>query len=517
MFAAWLALISAVPEADAQIFRGRFQIFRRHRAVEPVPIAETVKLSEPAKATDPVKPLPDPVKPLPDPVKPLPVGKAALSDKEIVDLATEAYIFGYPLITMEMTRRVMTNTESPKGTHAPMGRFLNMRTYPDAAFRDVTAPNADTLYSTAWLDLAKEPYVVTIPDEKGRYFLMPMLSGWTDVFEVPGKRTTGTGAQTYIITGPNWKGGELPKDVKELKSPTNMVWILTRTYCTGTPEDYKEVHAIQDKYTLTPLSSYGKPYTPPTGKVDPMIDMKTPVREQVNKMEMVSYLNLLAHLMKENPPAKADAAMVAKLAKLGIEPGKDYAPSETDAKILAGVPKLGLAKITGHFKTAGTIENGWMFTPKAGLYGTDYLQRAFITFFGLGANRPQDAIYPTSETDPEGKPYSGANKYVMHFPKGQTPPAKGFWSLTMYDGDYFFVKNALDRFTVSSRSEFSYNKDGSLDVYVQKESPGKDKEANWLPAPEGRFILMLRLYWPQETPPSIIDGTWKVPAVRKTS
>ena len=219
--------------------------------------------------------------------------KAELPKQEALQLATEAYIYGYPLVTMEMTRRVMTNAVSPKGTHAPMGQFLNMRTYPDAAFRDVTAPNADTLYSTAWLDLAKEPYVVSIPEESGRYFLMPMLSGWTDVFEVPGKRTTGTGAQVYAITGPNWKRTELPKGVKELKSPTNMVWLLTRTYCTGTPVDYKEVHAIQDKYTLVPLSNYGKPFTTPNGKVDPTIDMKTPVRDQVNKLDTVSYFRLL--------------------------------------------------------------------------------------------------------------------------------------------------------------------------------------------------------------------------------
>jgi len=503
---AWLAMITLVPEADAQLFR-RLQIFRRHRNVEPLPIVEPAKVVEPTKSAEPEKVITAP--------KPLPIVKTGLPDNEAIELATEAYIYGYPLVTMEMTRRVMTNTVSPKGTHAPMGQFLNMRAYPDASFRDVTAPNADTLYSTAWLDLSKEPYVVTIPDENGRYFLMPMLSGWTDVFEVPGKRTTGTGPQKYVITGPNWKGGELPKDAKQLKSPTNMVWILTRTYCTGTPEDYKEVHAIQDQYTLVPLSSYGKPYTPPTGKVDPSIDMKTAVREQVNKMNIVSYFQLLAHLLKDNPPAAADAPMVAKLAKLGIEPGKDYTPSRTEAKILADVPKAGVAKIMGHFKSAGTLENGWTFMTKTGLYGTDYLNRAFVTALGLGANRPQDAVYPTSEVDADGKQYSGANKYVMSFPKGQTPPAKAFWSITMYDGDYFFVKNPLNRFTVSSRSQFTANPDGSIDLYIQKESPGKDKEANWLPAPEGRFILMLRLYWPQETPPSIIDGSWKIPAVRR--
>lgn len=197
-----------------------------------------------------------------------------LSEKEAADIGVEAYVYGYPLVTMEMTRRVMTNVAAPSGTHAPMGQFLLMRKYPDAAFKDVTAPNADTLYSTAWLDLAQEPYVLRLPDENDRYFLMPMLSGWTDVFEVPGKRTTGTKAQSYAITGPNWKG-TLPTGLKELKAPTNMVWILGRTYCTGTPEDYQACHAIMDQYKLVPLSSYGKPYTPAPGKVDPSVDPKT--------------------------------------------------------------------------------------------------------------------------------------------------------------------------------------------------------------------------------------------------
>lgn len=157
--------------------------------------------------------------------------------------------------------------------------------------------------------------------------------------------------------------------------------------------------------------------------------------------------------------------------------------------------------------------NGWMFSTKMGVYGTDYLGRAVTTAFGLGANRPQDAIYPTSEVDANGKPYDGSNKYVMHFDKGQMPPALGFWSLTMYNGQYFFVDNPLNRYTLSSRTKFVTNADGSVDMYLQSDSPGKAKEANWLSAPKGKFILMLRLYWPRETPPSLIDGTWKIPPV----
>jgi hypothetical protein len=439
---------------------------------------------------------------------------AELTAEQATQVGIDAYVYGYPLVTMEITRRVMTNTAKPEGTHAPMGQFLLMRTYPNASFKDVTAPNADTLYSTAWLDLAKEPYVLSLPDEAGRYFLMPMLSGWTDVFAVPGKRTTGTGPQTYAITGPGWKG-TLPEGVKELKSPTSMVWILGRTYCTGTPEDYAACHAIMDQYHLVPLSSYGKPYTPPAGKVDPSIDMKTAVREQVHHLDANAYFTLLAKLMKDNPPAAEDAPLLAKVAAIGLVPGQDFDATKLPKDAAAKVPGLAQAQIMGHFKQAGQDVNGWVFTTDTGIYGTKYLQRALITAIGLGANRPQDAVYPTSEVDGAGQPYSGANKYVMHFAKGETPPADGFWSITMYNAEYFFVDNPLNKYTVSPRNDLKYNADGSLDLYIQHESPGKEKEANWLPAPAGKFILMMRLYWPREQKPSIIDGSWTPPAAKK--
>jgi hypothetical protein len=444
---------------------------------------------------------------------------SAAKEKETLQTAIDAYVYAYPLVTMEYTRRAMTNTVEPQGTRAPMGQFVRLRTYPDASFKDVTAPNADTLYTQVWLDVAKEPWVVSIPDLNGRYALFPMLSGWTDVFQVPGKRTTGTGAQKYAITGPGWSG-TLPAGVTEYKSPTGMVWLLGRIYCTGTPEDYKVVHALQDKVTAVPLSAYGKPYKPEPGTVDSSVDLKKSVRDRVHDLDGNAYFKLFAELLKTNPPAADDASMVAALAKIGIVAGQDFDAAKLDpavGKAVAGAPKPAQEKIMGHFKQAGTFENGWIFTTKAGVYGVDYLQRALITAIGLGANRPQDAIYPTSETDAEGKPYSGANKYVVHFEKGQMPPVDGFWSMTMYNAEYFFVDNPLNRYNVSSRSKFKTNADGSVDVYIQNESPGKDKESNWLPAPKEKFVLMMRLYWPKEKAPSIIDGSWKIPPVKQAS
>jgi hypothetical protein len=443
-------------------------------------------------------------------------GEPNLEGLEDFWLATDAYIYGYPLVTMEMTRRIMTNVTAPEGSRGPMGQFIRAREYPDASFRDVTAPNADTLYTTSWIDVAKEPWVLSIPDMKGRYFLVPMLDGWTNVFQVPGKRTTGTGAQTYAITGPEWSG-ELPAGLKEYKSPTGIVWILGRIYCTGTPEDYAAVHALQDRFQIVPLSSYGKTYTPPAGKVDPAIDMKTAVREQVNRMDAVAYFTLLAQLMKDNPPAAADAPALAKFARIGLVPGKNYDASKLKADFAKRVPEIAFDRIMLQFKVNKDVQhiNGWNFTTKTGLYGTDYLMRALVTAIGLGANRPQDAVYPTSLKDAHDDAYDGANKYVIRFDKGQTPPVEGFWSITMYDAQYFFVANPINRYSISPRQNLKSNPDGSIEIYVQKDSPGVDKESNWLPAPAGKFILMLRMYWPNENDPSILDGTWTIPEVKK--
>lgn len=442
----------------------------------------------------------------------------AIEGTEDFWLASDAYVFGYPLVTIEMTRRVITNVAKVEGTHGPMGQMIKLREYPNASFRDVTAPNADTLYTTSFIDVGKEPWVLSIPDMKDRYFLFPMLDGWTTVFQAPGKRTTGTAAQTYAITGPGWQG-TLPAGVKEYKAPTSIVWILGRIYCTGTPEDYAAVHALQDECKLVPLSSYGKPYTPPVGTVDPSIDMKTAVREQVNRMSATEYFTLLAKLMKDNPPAAADAPELAKFARIGLVAGQDFDTSKFDPTFEKRIPQVSFDRIMLQFKVGKPIKhiNGFAYDTVTGIYGTDYLNRALVTAIGLGANRVEDAVYPTSQKDADGRDYEGKNKYVMQFAKGELPPAEGFWSLTMYNAEYFFVENPINRYSISARQDLKANPDGSVDLYIQNESPGKDKEANWLPTPTGKFVLMLRMYWPKEKPPSILDATWKIPPVKKVS
>src|ERR1700722_3155321 len=270
----------------------------------------------------------------------LSAGGTAQAQPSTADLqraAVDAYICGYPLVTMELTRRNFTNVAKPDGKSAPVGYFINVPKYPPASDKRVTAPNADTLYSTAWIDVGKEPYILHVPAEDGRYYLMPMLSGWTNVFADPGKRTTGTDAADFAITGPGWSG-TLPSGIKaEFKAPTSIVWVLGRTYSTGSPEDYAAVNAIQAQYRLTPLSSWGKPYTPPDGVVNPAWDTKDPVRDQVDAMDGVTYFALLAELMKTNPPAAADTPMVVTMAKIGLVPGQTFDAARLTAEQRAAV------------------------------------------------------------------------------------------------------------------------------------------------------------------------------------
>ena len=427
--------------------------------------------------------------------------------------ASDAYVYGYPLVTMEMTRRVITNVAQVQGTRGPMGEIIKLRAYPDASFRDITAPNADTLYTTAFFDVGDEPWVLSAPDMKGRYFLLPFLDGWTNVFAVPGSRTTGTQAQTFVITGPGWSGA-VPEGLTQLKSPTAIVWLLGRIYCTGTPEDYAEVHALQDAFKLQPLSNWGKTYTPPAGKVDPAIDMKTAVRDQVNRLSTPEYFTLLADLMKRNPPAAADAPALARFKAIGLVPSQSFDGKALDSRWDRRLPELSYDRIMLHAMSLKR-ENGWLFTTRTGLYGTDYLQRAFITAVGLGANRPQDAVYPMSQRSSLLEPYEGGHSYTLRFAKGKLPPVKGFWSLTMYDEQMFFVANPINRYSMSLRTDPKFDADGSLVIHIQNESPGTERQANWLPSPKGKFHLMLRLYWPDENEPSILDGSWVIPKVEK--
>jgi hypothetical protein len=248
--------------------------------------------------------------------------------------------------------------------------------------------------------------------------------------------------------------------------------------------------------------------------------MKTSTTIQVTEMDAAAYFKLLATLLKGNPPTSADAPMVAKMARISLVQGKDWDIGTLDPVVATGLakaPKAALAKIVAYAPNAGKIVNGWLMTLPSGVYGTDYLHRATLNWQGPGWNRPEDAVYPMARVDGEGRALTGANQYVLHFANGTLPHVRGFWSLTMYDTEGFFVANPLDRVNLSQRSDFDFNEDGSLDIYIQKDSPSNGNDANWLPSPEGAFALFMRLYWPNDEAPSIIDGSWMPPAVRAVS
>ena len=439
---------------------------------------------------------------------------APVSEEEAYAIGIEAYTYAYPLVLMETTRRVSTNAGVSGRLRAPVNQFANMKSYPDATFKDVVRPNADTLYSSLWFDVGKEPLVLTLPNTQGRYHVIPLMDMWTDVFATLGTRTTGNEGGTVAIVGPAWHG-TLPKGMRMVRSPTEMGWIIGRIQTNG-PADYAHVYTLQAGLGAAPLSAWGKPAATVIPKPDLTVDMKTPPVDQVAQMAPQAFFARFAELMKRNPPHASDYAIVLRMERIGIVPGQSFDLSRADPAVQRGLARAAAEaypRIVNRRKAISLTRNGWgSMGSNIGVYGNDYLQRAFIGFAGLGALPPEEAIYPMAPLDSDGKPLTGASNYVLHFEKDQIPPADAFWSLTMYGADQFFVANPINRFAIGDRDKLTFNADGSLDLYIQNASPGADKEANWLPAPAGPFSMNLRLYLPQRR---ATDGSWLVPPVKR--
>jgi len=457
---------------------------------------------------------------------PLPMDTAqaqpSVTEQQAYAIGVDAYLYFYSLVTMDITRKQLTNAEPGKGLGGPMNAFVNIPEYPTADMRVVVRPNFDTLYSSGWLDLTKEPVIVSVPDTGGRYYLLPMLDMWTDVFASPGWRTTGTQAGNFVVVPPGWRPDlrdrpieQLPKDTQRIDAPTPYVWIIGRTQTDG-PEDYNAVHKIQAGYKITPLSQWGKAPEPVQVKIDPTIDMKTPPKIQVDTMDAGKFFTYAAELLKLQPPHITDQPIIALIKRIGIEVGKSYDIDKVDPAVKKGLeraPQGAQELMRWKVASLARVVNGWsMNTDTMGVYGNYYLKRAIVTQLGLGANLPEDAIYPMNLGDESGKPLDGTNNYTIHFDKATIPPVDAFWSITLYDKEGYQITNDLNRFAVSSWMPFNYNPDGSLDLYFQNESPGAGKEANWLPAPKGPFNLTMRLYAPQS---EALTGKWNPPPVMR--
>jgi hypothetical protein len=410
----------------------------------------------------------------------------------------------------------MTAVPAPNANGSPVNQFGNKKVFPDATFTNVVNPNADTLYSSAWIDTAREPVILSLPDTHGRYYLMPMFNCWTDCFASPGSRTSGTGAGNFAITGPNWSG-KLPAGLMETRSSTRWVWIVGRIACTG-PSDYENVWQLQDQLKLTPLSAWGTDYLPPAAvPVDPNVNTKVSPINQLLVLKPADYFNCVCRLMVDNPPSAADAPMLADMAKIGIKPGADYTSyfAGLDDNVKSAI-QTGYQSALNQIPAAnvGNMTNGWQLPYDTADYGTDYVLRAAIAYRGLGANLIDDAFYASSSTTADGTKFSSDNKYLLHFDIDRIPPVNGFWSLSMYNDKIMFVANPIDRYSLGSLSDppLVKNPDGSVDIYIQRDAPDSAVMNNWLPAPaSGGFQMTLRLYWPQQP---VLDKSWVPAAVQ---
>lgn len=426
----------------------------------------------------------------------------------------EAYIYGYPLVLMETTRQKMTNVAKPTGPYAPMGQMGKNGRFADPSMRDVVRPNLDTFYSSTWADLSQGPVVLEMPASENRYYIMQMLDAWTNVFAAPTTRIDGGKAGTYVITGPGWTG-EVPKDMEELKAPTNLIWIIGRTEVKGKKDEAAAKKAMAE-YKLMPLAQWGQKYTPAKGKVNPKLSKASP-DAQVAAMSTDQYFNLLNQLMVKNPPQPADAPLISRAATIGIGPGMHFetAKLSSDSQVYAQtLPQEGKREVLVEMGERRMV-NGWVtgVDPEIGRYGTNYTKRAAVALGGLGANLNEDAIYPFTAVDADGQPLDGQNAYIIHFAKADLPPADIFWSLTVYGSDNYLVKNSMGRYALGSRDLMKRGDDGSLDILIQHDKPTERLQSNWLPTPaQGNFTLMLRLYGPKD---NVIGGRWAPPGVRK--
>jgi hypothetical protein len=412
----------------------------------------------------------------------------AISVQEAYEIGLDAYLYLYPLVLMEITRAQATNIEPGKPpSRAPMNAFGH---------------------------LSKELMIVSVPDTAGRYYLLPMLDMWTDVFAVVGKRTTGTQAGDYALVPPGWQG-RLPDGVERIDAPTPTVWIIGRTQTNGT-KDYPAVHTVQDGFHVRALSQVGGETRPPAPTFDPAIDMATPPPRQLGAMPAARFFTVAMDLLRRQGPHLADQPILARMQRLGLNYGAAFdfnaaAPAIQGAleRAAADASKL-MAERAPHI---GRQANGWQIsTDTIGVYGASYLKRAIVARTLLGANLPEDAVYPATSIDSDGRPLDGAHNYLIHFAKGELPPVSAFWSITLYDGEGYPVANALDRFAIGDRDGLAANSDGSLDLVISAADPGGEQQANWLPAPRGPFNLMLRLYGPSR---SVVAGNWLPPPVQR--
>jgi hypothetical protein len=434
------------------------------------------------------------------------VGGLLYSKREYVVLGAEAYMYGYPLVVMDVTR---SNFALNNG---PTNALRRVPMFPDANYKDVVRPNVDTLYTVAFIDMAQGPWVFEMASNDQRYEVMPFYDAWTNVFATLGSRTGESKGGKFMLVGPGWQGA-VPSGLTLLRSPTNLAWLIGRTQTNGTA-DYPLVHKLQAGYRLRSLADWQANHDEVVPAWNPAPVKPLPPATQLQQLTAEAFFTRLTLLMRDNPPAEADAPMMEKFRRIGLAVGQPPQWSSLEKWAVGLGIAIANREVAKELAKPKDTINGWSTPPMIlGNYGTFYNTRAVVAMIALGANLPADSIYPSALIDADGKQLDSKYRYVLHFEKEQIPPVKAFWSVTTYDMEHFLVANPLNRYALGDRDPLHFNADGSLDLLLQAQSPGGDKESNWLPIPaNGQFQLTARLYWPKA---EALEGRWHMPAIRR--
>jgi len=436
-----------------------------------------------------------------------------LTPSQATQLGTDAFAFGFPLLLMAAAMRRATSVSTPQGDRAPLNSFAHLHSFPGDDCHAIVGANPDTLYSLAWLDLNPGPILLELPGTGGRSYLLPLVDAWGNIFASIGPRTGNTnGGRTYAIAGPHFDS-ELPEELHHLAAPTNSVWAIWQLHAAGR-SDLERARTIQDGLKLIPLGDNGASEGPPTGS-HPRLDTQAEPHRLVMMMDTADFLTELATQMGGNPPTAIDVPLLDRLASIDLYPGKPFDFMQVPPAIreaLADGIKEGKENVAQ--PPEQRIENGWQVVhPPTDSYGSDYLQRARFANLALGISPPEDAVFPVSSIDADGRPLSGNHRYLLRFEPGGLPPVSAHWSLALYDMDQLPVKNPIDRYALGDRDELEIGADGSLEIAIQHDRPN-GSSTNWLPAPEDDFTLMLHMYWPNQ---KALDGSWAIPPVRRVN
>lgn len=434
-------------------------------------------------------------------------------------IAEEGFIYGLPLVmnyAVQYSFVVDSGGPEYKAPYNVLANEARVFTWQDTT---VITPNSDTPYSLLWLDLRAEPMVITVPAiDSNRYYSVQLVDGNTFNYGYIGSRATGNEAGSYLVAGPGWQG-ETPAGIKQAFHATTPFGLTIFRTQLLSPADMPNVVKVQQGYRVQPLSAFlGEPAPVPAPPVSwPKIS---------SEMIKTNFFGYLAFVMQFAPPGPEEVAIRERLASIGVRPGEpfdfDALPAAEKAEIGLGM-KEGEKKVEAKLAAIGADINGWKVSSAFGdraFYNGDWLLRAAGAKAGIYGNDAAEATYPLTKTLPDGTPLDGSqHNYTLTFPAGQLPPVNAFWSVTMYDGKtQFLIQNPINRYLINSPMlpSLKKNPDGSLTLYIQKDSPGKDKESNWLPAPDGPIYLVMRLYWPRPEAPSILppgQGSWKPPAL----